>query len=263
MKKIYLSSLIILVALTNAKPQSFGQRWVKIHSGNEIPPDAVVGGKDGDGNPLYVSHANYGGNWHPGKTRRDWNSTSIEYGNKEVNVGDYEILVGNDGLSWVNVSDGNMPHFAVQTGHENENNLYTCRCQYQGTTQVGKTWQGINACRIGYGGNGIPVPVYEVLVYSGPTSDPRPDNANANIIGTWTMTTSLRTGCDVAQMNYAESPCKDNGIMCATVVLTPANTWSDSNGGKGTYSITGDKIKMTSSIDGAFQNSISGSPTEC
>ncbi len=253
MKKIFLSAVIILAALTVAKPQNRGHRWVKVNSGNEIPPDAVIGGRDADGSPLIVAHANYGGNWHPGKTRRDWNSTSIEYGGKEVNVQDYEVLVGNEGLSWVRVNQGNIPENAVISGHENENNLITCRCEFQGSTQVGKTWQGINACRIGYGNVGNIIPNYEVLVHSGPGEYRQPFRENSgNIAGTWILTTSSSTGCDNSAFNYADSPCKDNGVQCATVVFNADNTWFDSNGGRGSFSINGDKLKLNSAVDGSF-----------
>jgi len=279
MKKINLSVLILLGALTSGLPQGpfnspkkdltreeqtfnqsptrkssdIGQRWVKIHSGSEIPSDAVAGGKDGDGSLLFVAHANYGGNWHPGKTRRDWNTTSIEYGGQELNINDYEVLVGNEGLSWTPVSQGNVPNNAVITGHENQNNLFSCRCQFDGTTQVGKTWQGINACNIGYGNAGRVVPNYEVLVQSGSGATPQPSDINsARIIGTWKLTTSSCSGCSNSQFNYADSPCKDNGVQCATVVFTSTNMWSDNNGGKGTYSIDGDKIKLNSAVDGSF-----------
>jgi len=196
MDKIYISGLLLLVSLTGVNAQGFfkklkddvkkeeqvlnqnaakqannnGQRWMKINAGSEIPSDAVVGGKDVDGAQLFVAHANQLGNWHPGKTRKDWNTTSIEYGGQELNIHDYEILVGNEGLSWVSVSQGNIPENAVQGGHENQNNLFICRCEFKGSTQVGKTWQGINACRIGYGNIGNVVPNYEVLVQGGTTN---------------------------------------------------------------------------------------------
>ncbi len=251
MKKTSFSVIIFFAVLTSGWSQ--GQRWIKIKSGNEIPSDAVVGGKDGDGSQLFVARANYGGNWHPGKTRKDWNTTSIEYGNQEVNAEDYQILVGSEGLSWVRVSQGNVPDNAVIAGHENQNNLYSCRADYQGSLQVGKTWQGMDGCRIGYGGGGQVLPNYEVLVHSGSGFNQQPGRENStSIIGTWVLTTSSNSGCDSPQMNYPDSPCKDQGIQCATVVITAGNTWSDNNGGKGSYSIDGDKITFTSAVDGSF-----------
>ena len=156
-------------ALNNSSAQANGsmQKWVKVTFGNEMPSDALVGGKDGDGADLIVAHANYLGNWHPGKTRKSWNNAHIEYGGKEFAVDNFEVLIGNDGFSWSGVSGGNMPANAVSGGQESQHTLFICRCEYQGTTQLGKTWQGNTACNIGYGGNGVNVPTYEVLVQAG------------------------------------------------------------------------------------------------
>jgi|GEM_PF-697673 len=166
MKKLLLSGLIFVTTLTITRSQTPGEIWVKIHSGNEIPSNAMIGGKDSDGSPLFVAHANYNGNWHPGKTRKSWNSASIEYGGQEIYVPDYEVLIGKEDLNWVIVSNGNVPNNTVISGHENQNDLLTCRCEFQGSTQVGKTWRGNKACNIGYGGKGINVLNYEVLVRS-------------------------------------------------------------------------------------------------
>jgi hypothetical protein len=253
MKKTFLSLLIIMAALISARPQGPNQRWMKIRSGNEIPGDAVIGGKDADGSALYVAHAVWNGNWHPGKTRKDWNSTSIEYGNQEINANDYEILIGNEGLRWVRVIQGNVPENPVLTGHENENNLYSCRGAYQGSLQVGKTWRGMDGCRIGYGGGGQVIPNYEVLVYTGPAG--RPGGANSGSLeGKWILTTSSQTGCNNATFNYPEASCKDNGVSCSTLTMT-GNTWSDTNGGKGTYSIMeGKTIRFSSTVDGSYSD---------
>jgi hypothetical protein len=228
-----------------------GEQWVKIQSGNDIPADAVIGGRDGDGSPLFVAHANWNGNWHPGKTRRDWNTTSIEYGNQEVNAPDYEILLGNEGLTWVRVNQGSVPDNAIVAGHENQNDLLSCRGEFQGTLQVGKTWRGIDGCRIGYGGGGQVLPNYEVLVSAGPGRRTGRENFG-NLTGAWMLTTSSTNGCDNAQFNYAEASCKDNGVSCTTLTFTEGNGWSDSKGGRGTYAINGNIIRFSSAVDGSY-----------
>jgi hypothetical protein len=196
MKKIYISVLILLAASPGAMPQGFMnnlkkdikkeeiaineanqknnngnlQRWVRVNAGGEIPGDAVAGGKDSDGSQLFVSRGNYGGFFHPGKTRRDWNGVSIEYGGKELMISSYEVLVGNAGLYWSNVTSGNMPPNAVPGGADEHRSMFICRCMYQGSTQIGKTWQGNLSCNIGYGGNGYDIPNYEVLAGGAPNN---------------------------------------------------------------------------------------------
>jgi uncharacterized protein (TIGR02145 family) len=164
MKKIIACTFLLLITLI-VKSQNTLQ-WIKINSGNEIPANAVVGGKDGDGSPLFVAHGNYEGNWHPGKTRKDWNGANIEYGGNEVTIEEYEVLTSTNSssLKWSNITAGNIPDNAVKAGQEGDRPLFACRCDYEGSKQVGKTWQGSSACNIGYGGGGFEIAEYEVLV---------------------------------------------------------------------------------------------------
>jgi uncharacterized protein (TIGR02145 family) len=164
MKKTVACTFFVLITLA-VKSQN-NLQWIRIQSGNEIPANAVVGGKDGDGSPLFVAHGNYQGNWHPGKTRNDWNSANIEYGGNEVIAEEYEVLTnsGSVSLTWSSITNGNIPDGAVKAGQEGDRPLFACRCNYEGSKQLGKTWQGSSACNIGYGGAGLEIPAYEVLV---------------------------------------------------------------------------------------------------
>ncbi len=223
MKTTLLSGMIFLIVFTQAYSQGFFnnlkkeikkeedinharqhpnefQRWVSIGFGSQIPPDAVVGGKDLDGKLLYVAHANYIGNWHPGKTRTDWNGANFEYGGKELTAQSYEVLAGNNGLDWSDVINGNLPSNAFVGGQENQNTLYVCRCEYDGSTQIGKTWQGNNSCNIGFGGKGFNIPVYQVLVQSGsgnttsfnqPVYNNQPGNNNQPVNNNLPVTNNL------------------------------------------------------------------------
>ncbi len=65
-------------------------------------------------------------------------------------------------LSWVSASNGQMPNGAVLGGQEPGRSLYVCRASYQGGVHPGKI-VGSN-CNIGYGGQEILLPNYEVLV---------------------------------------------------------------------------------------------------
>ena len=164
MKKIITCTFLLLIALIVKSQNTF--EWIKINSGNEIPANAVVGGKDGDGSLLFVAHGNYEGNWHPGKTRKDWKGANIEYGGNEVTTENYEVLTSTSSLGWRwnNVTDGNITDNAVKAGQEGDRVLFSCRCNYEGSQQLGKTWQGSGGCNIGYGGGGVTIDVYEVLV---------------------------------------------------------------------------------------------------
>jgi len=159
------SIALLFLVLTNSLP-GFAQEfsWRRISNGTEIPDNAVAGGRDSDGTPLFVARGSQEGNWHPGKTRKDWNTVSIEYGSKELNLSNYEILIADGPLSWEPARQGFIPENSIKGGEENGNILVVCRCQFEGSLQIGKTWAGLNSCNIGYGGVGRSLERYEVLV---------------------------------------------------------------------------------------------------
>ncbi|KAL8283941.1 hypothetical protein RQP46_005373 [Phenoliferia psychrophenolica] len=54
--------------------------------------NAVDGGKDSDGTPLYVGLVDYEGGSFPGKASPNFSGCNFGYGGKEVNVAEYKIL---------------------------------------------------------------------------------------------------------------------------------------------------------------------------
>jgi hypothetical protein len=67
--------------------------WVRAQNGR-VPAGAVQGGHEADGTPLYVARARYMGGVHPGKIRKGFGGAHITYAGKEIEVPDYEVLVG-------------------------------------------------------------------------------------------------------------------------------------------------------------------------
>ena len=76
--------------------------WVKAYNGR-VPAGAVEGGHEADGKVLYIARARYMGGVQPGKVRGGFGGAHITYGGKEVEVSDYEVLVGD--LSQVGTGD--------------------------------------------------------------------------------------------------------------------------------------------------------------
>jgi len=62
---------------------------------------------------------------------------------------------------WVPAANGHVPPHAVLGGEETNRNLYLCRANYQGGVHPGKLVA--NNCNIGWGGDEIRLPNYEVL----------------------------------------------------------------------------------------------------
>jgi hypothetical protein len=69
-----------------------GGKWVDASNGN-IPEGAICLGNEKDGTPIFVARAAYNGGIHPGKIRHGFGAANIPYGNKEVKVANYQVLV--------------------------------------------------------------------------------------------------------------------------------------------------------------------------
>ncbi len=129
-------------------------------SGAYLPPGAVQGGTEANGQPLFICRAPYQGGNHLGKVVAG--RCNIGYAGAEVGVAQFEVLVGPAGR-WVGASNGYVPPGAMVGGNEsNGQPLYICRAGYRGGTHVGKVVG--NSCNFGFGGAEIAVPQYEVLL---------------------------------------------------------------------------------------------------
>jgi hypothetical protein len=62
-------------------------------------------------------------------------------------------------------ANNNLPQNAYSIGYDtNGKALFACRAKWQNSLQVGKTWQGAQACHISYGGAEKLINNYQVLV---------------------------------------------------------------------------------------------------
>ncbi|KAJ2656419.1 hypothetical protein IWW48_005040 [Coemansia sp. RSA 1200] len=120
-----------------------GLQWVSASNGH-IPPNAVQGGIEKDGTPLFVARAIYKGGLHPGKAGQhlEGGGCNIGFSHKEVAVSEYQVLCGDASrLRWVRqegplVIQGFVPYPA---GHEESGEpLYIAKTLYDGSQQLGK-----------------------------------------------------------------------------------------------------------------------------
>ncbi|MBE9029762.1 DUF3421 domain-containing protein [filamentous cyanobacterium LEGE 11480] len=134
--------------------------WVNARNG-EVPRRAVMGGRE-TGRRLYICRANYNGGVHPGKIVA--NNCNISYAGKEIEMPKYQALVNLKRLplTWKNASNGSIPRKAVMGGRETGRRLFVCRARYKGGVHPGKLVA--RNCNIGYAGQEIEVPRYQVLV---------------------------------------------------------------------------------------------------
>jgi hypothetical protein len=69
-----------------------------------------------------------------------------------------------NGWDWKSSTNDNIPLDAIVGGGEEGVPLYICRATYNGGTHPGKVRPGFGGCKIGWGGQEITVPSFEVLV---------------------------------------------------------------------------------------------------
>lgn len=125
---------------------TFGMTAVR---GNPLPKDAIVAGKDMNGELLYPCIASLAGGTHPGKTRRDWNACHIGYGGKEHAVTNYTVFV--PAFYEFNRSVQQHPVFLAGRDADGEP-LGICQANVQGSKQVGKYREDMQRCFVSFGG---------------------------------------------------------------------------------------------------------------
>ncbi|ORY02974.1 hypothetical protein K493DRAFT_334396 [Basidiobolus meristosporus CBS 931.73] len=114
----------------NAKPNRPMLDWVYA-SGGSIPPNAVQGGVESDGKPLFIARQFYQGGLHVGKVGPHLKSISLGYDGKEINLKDYYVLCGDARqLRWVECHGICNPDNwrPVEAGHESDGKpLFHCQ----------------------------------------------------------------------------------------------------------------------------------------
>ncbi|OMH79423.1 hypothetical protein AX774_g7156 [Zancudomyces culisetae] len=121
-------------------------QWVAAKNG-KIPPNAVQGGVERDGKPLYVGRAFYKGGLHPGKCapHLEDGGFAFGYGGKEVRLNEYFVLCGDASkLRWVEQTGSlRISNFRpLEAGHEADGEaLYVAKAAYEGGQVVGKCGQ--------------------------------------------------------------------------------------------------------------------------
>ncbi|KDQ21377.1 carbohydrate-binding module family 12 protein [Botryobasidium botryosum FD-172 SS1] len=147
--------------------------WV-LTEGRNIPQGAIEGGRDGDNHksPLYICRAYHAGGVHVGKAGRHLEKGAvIGYGNKEIEISTYEILLGDsNAVRWVDARGDFSPHALggqpVEGGRESDGTpLYIAQAPYHHGVHPGKTNPGFKGACIAWGGEEKIVSQYRVLVY--------------------------------------------------------------------------------------------------
>ncbi|XP_055322242.1 uncharacterized protein LOC129578126 [Sitodiplosis mosellana] len=142
-------------------------RWVPASNG-QVPHGSVEGGRDLEGEPLFVGRARHEGDLIPGKLVPSHKVTYVAYGGLEHPHRNYEVLVGCR-PRWVQVTGNRIPPNAIQGGKTSGGEpLFIGRVHHKGTLTIGKIHPSHDVCYIPYGGQELPFRTYEALLNDEP-----------------------------------------------------------------------------------------------
>lgn len=145
--------------------------WV-LTEGQTIPEGAILVGREKTWN-LYICRAFHDNGIQVGKASQDFHHGAVlGYGNREVFVNEYEVLVGHmERLRWVPYSGRlnvrNLGFHPVEGGQENNGSLlYVAEAQYNGAVHPAKVGEHLDCAFVAYGGREEKVTEYRVLCYN-------------------------------------------------------------------------------------------------
>lgn len=132
--------------------------------GKQIPSNAVVGGEDHHGVPLYVGRALHDRSLIPGKINPNLGSCFVGWNGNEFEKTEFEVLCGINSI-WVKCSGANIPSNAFPGGKtHNSEVLYIGRANHNGTLSVGSVQKSYSACFVSYAEKEYEYKDYEIFV---------------------------------------------------------------------------------------------------
>ncbi|RVE54471.1 hypothetical protein evm_000956 [Chilo suppressalis] len=138
-------------------------QWVDAANG-QLPPGAVPGGQDCNGEPIFVARAQHEGATIPGKLVQSHGCAFVPWGGLEHSKPQYQVLVGGPN-NWVPTNGSAIPPGAFPGGaSEDGETLFVGRVRHEGSLTTGKVQQSHGVCYISFGGQELGFPDYEVLV---------------------------------------------------------------------------------------------------
>ncbi|KAL0851414.1 hypothetical protein ABMA28_007224 [Loxostege sticticalis] len=138
-------------------------QWIDMSAG-QVPPGAVVGGQDCNGEPMYVARAAHEGAVIPGKLVQSHGAAYVPWGGLEHGKPEYQVLVGGFN-NWVPTSGSSIPPGAFPGGQsEDGETLFIGRVRHEGSLTTGKVQQSHGVCYISFAGQELGFPEYEILL---------------------------------------------------------------------------------------------------
>ncbi|CAF2634849.1 unnamed protein product [Rotaria sp. Silwood2] len=143
-----------------------GAAWV-LASNGQVPPNAVPGGQEGNGQILYIARfITKEGQLAPGKLAPHYQQAYASCGGKEQSSSVYQVLTypNQQELKWVPSNGNNLPTGALQAGGNQQSPLFIGRASFQGGICCGKFEPSHGCVYLPWGGRENSVPNnFEVL----------------------------------------------------------------------------------------------------
>jgi hypothetical protein len=157
--KIVTAKLKYLISET----QNDGWSWQQ-SSGGHVPDNAVRGGKDINGETLYVGRVVHGSDTLPGKIVPSHGVCYVAYEGKEHAYNSYQVLCSNREMKWKKAKSGDIKKRAVVGGRTaTDEPLYIGRAWNDGSLVIGKIHPSHEVLYFPFGGKELSSHDYEVL----------------------------------------------------------------------------------------------------
>lgn len=156
---------VLFVSLVTPLLASAQSNWAPGSPTSPVPIEAIVGGHESNGTPVYVCQGGWtlGLGVHPGRFRSGFSGCDFGYGGREIFSPAFNVLVS----SWQTAAWGYIPSNAHPGGEERGfgASLYYCRASLpDGSLQLGKIEHGFSGCHVPYYGQERVLSYYQVLV---------------------------------------------------------------------------------------------------
>ncbi|XP_074595723.1 uncharacterized protein LOC141850881 [Brevipalpus obovatus] len=142
---------------------SASPRWVEAKEGYVPVDQAVAGGVDIDGEPLYVGRAKHDGHIIPGKIRSSHGVCYVAYEGLEIPYRSYQVLTSTGfEFEWIHCKCGTPPMGVILGGRTADGTpMYIGRTVHEGSNVIGKVLG--NSISFPFAGREIRSQSYEVL----------------------------------------------------------------------------------------------------
>ncbi|XP_037938754.1 uncharacterized protein LOC119671937 [Teleopsis dalmanni] len=138
-------------------------KWIDA-TADSIPEGALEGGRDADGDVIYVGRVFKDGDLMPAKVIPNKGGAYVCWGSEEHKVENFQVLAG-AGFLWTSCDNGSIVPGAIPAGHTADGEtLYVGRAYHAGSLSIGKIHPSHGCIYLPFGGEEIQASSYEVLV---------------------------------------------------------------------------------------------------